>query len=66
MWKVIYIAVNRAQADMLKNLLTSEGIMADTRPAGLSMLGDGIYELLVLESEAEEAKEILCEMGGNL
>ena len=66
MWKVIYIAANRAQADMLKNLLTSEGIMADTRPAGVSMLGDGIYELLVLESEAEEAKEVLCEMGGNL
>ena len=66
MWKVIYIAVNRTQADMLKNLLTSEGIMADTRPAGVSMLGDGIYELLVLESEAEEAKEILCEMGGSL
>lgn len=66
MWKVIYIAANRAHADMLKNLLASEGVMADTRPAGVSVLGDGVYELLVLESEMEEAKEILCEMGGSL
>nr|WP_092071886.1 DUF2007 domain-containing protein [Dendrosporobacter quercicolus]NSL49454.1 hypothetical protein [Dendrosporobacter quercicolus DSM 1736]SDM30860.1 Putative signal transducing protein [Dendrosporobacter quercicolus] len=62
MWTVIYIASNRAQAEMLKNLLCSEGLLANTRPAGVaSLLGDGIYEILVLESEADEAHAILCQ-----
>lgn len=61
MWTVVYIASNRTQAEMLKNLLCTEGILANTRPAGISMLGDGIYEILVLESEADEAHAILCQ-----
>jgi hypothetical protein len=62
MWTVIYIAQNRAHAEMLKNLLDSEGILANTRPVGvMSMLGDGSYEILVLESEADEAQVILCQ-----
>lgn len=62
MWTVIYIAANRTQAEMLKNLLCSEGILANTRPAGVvSVLGDGLCEILVLESEADEANAILCE-----
>ena len=60
MWTVVYIASNRSQAEMLKNLLGSEGILANTRPAGISMLGDGIDEILFLESEADEAHAILC------
>jgi len=62
MWTVIYIAANQAHAEMLKNLLVSEGILANIRPVGVvSMLGDGLYEILVLESEAEEANAILCQ-----
>lgn len=64
MWTVIHIAANRAQAEMLKSLLESEGLMVDIRAAGISMLGDGLFEVMVLESEAEEAREILCETGG--
>lgn len=62
MWIAIYIAANRAQADLLKSLLCNEGILANTRPTGVaSTLGDGMYEILVLESEAEEAQAILCQ-----
>ena len=64
MWTVIHIAANRAQAEMLKGLLESEGLMSDVRASGISMLGDGVFEVLALESEAEEAREILCELGG--
>lgn len=64
MWTVIHIAANRAQADMLKSLLESEGLMADIRPAGISMLGDGLFEVMALESGAEEAREILNDVGG--
>ena len=35
MWTVIHIAANRAQAEMLKSLLESEGLMAEVRPAGI-------------------------------
>jgi hypothetical protein len=64
MWTVIHIAANRAQAEMLKGLLESEGLMADIRPTGISILGDGLFEVMVLESEIEEARDILCETGG--
>lgn len=64
MWTVIHIAANRAQAEMVKSLLESEGLMVDIRPAGISVLGDGVFEVMVLESEAEEAREILNETGG--
>ena len=62
MWTVVYIAGNRAQAEMFKNLLCNEGVLANLRPAGVaSALGDGLYEVLVPESEADEAHEILCQ-----
>lgn len=61
MWTVVYIAANFTQAQALKNLLYSEGVLADVRPVGIANLGDGMYEILVLESEAEEAHRILCE-----
>jgi hypothetical protein len=62
MWTAIYIASNRAQAEMLKNLLCDEGILANMRPVGvISTLGDGMYEILVLESEADEAHAIICQ-----
>ena len=64
MWTGIHIAANRAQADMVRSLLESEGLMADIRPAGISMLGDGLFEVMALESEAEEAREILSDIGG--
>lgn len=61
MWTVVYIAANRSQSDNIKKLLCQEGILADARPAGVPMTGDGLYEILVLESEAEEATSILCQ-----
>lgn len=61
MWTVVYIAVNRAQAETLKNLLTSEGILADMRPLGAAGISDGAHEILVLQSEVNEAHEILCQ-----
>lgn len=64
MWTVIHIAANRAQAELMKGLLESEGMMAQIRPAGISALGDGLYEVLALESEAAEARDIICESGG--
>ena len=61
MWTVVYIAANRNQAESMKELLCREGVLANVRSAGLAMLGDGLYEIMVLESEADEAHAILCQ-----
>ncbi|MBP2642810.1 MAG: hypothetical protein H6Q67_697 [Firmicutes bacterium] len=61
MWTVVYIAANRTQAETMKDVLCEEGILANIRPAGFSMQGDGMYEVMVLESEADEAHAILCQ-----
>jgi hypothetical protein len=60
MWTVVYIAPNRTAAEMLKQVLTGEGLLVMLRPIGVPHLGDsGSVELLVPESEVEEAHEIL-------
>jgi len=59
-WTVVYIAPNRAIAEMLKEILTSEGLLVMLRSTGIPHFGDGgAVEILVPESEAEEAYEIL-------
>ncbi|MDK2820951.1 MAG: hypothetical protein PWP31_916 [Clostridia bacterium] len=60
MWTVIYIAANRKLTLRLKGILDQEGIMVSLRPIGSSKVQDlGGYEILVPESEAEEANEII-------
>ncbi len=60
MWTVVYIISNRFRAEQLKTILVEEGLLATIRPAGIPHLGDsGPFELLVPESEAEEAQEII-------
>ncbi|APC09091.1 glutamate decarboxylase [Neomoorella thermoacetica] len=60
MWTVIYIAANRKLALRLKETLTQEGVMVNLRPIGSSQTEDlAGYEVLVPESEAEEANEII-------
>ncbi|MFY9140491.1 MAG: hypothetical protein WBJ83_00535 [Thermacetogeniaceae bacterium] len=61
MWTVIYIAPNRERAESLMNMLMVEGVLARLRPAGISQSDNGgSVEILVPESEAEEAHEILA------
>ncbi len=65
MWTVVYIAPNHPIADMLKELLEEEGILVMQRPIGAPHLGaSGSVELLVPESEVEEAHEILSNSFG--
>lgn len=60
MWTVVYIAPNRITAEQLKSVLTAEGLLVNLRSSGVPHLGDsGSVEILVPESEAEEALEIL-------
>lgn len=62
MWKVVYISPNMAIAEQIKTLLTNEGLLVMLRSAGVPHLGDsGPVEVMVPESEAEEASLILTE-----
>lgn len=66
MWTVVYIAPNKATAEMLKEVLANEGLLVMLRSAGVPHLGDsGSVEILVPESEVEEAHEILSSAIGS-
>lgn len=63
MWTVIYIAPNRAIAEKYKKSLTDEGMLVQLRPIGSAHLGEhASVEILVPESEAEEAHEIVTSL----
>lgn len=60
-WTVVYIASNRTEAEMLKDLLTKEGLLVMLRPLGVPHQGDAAnFEILVPEGEVAEAHEILA------
>ncbi len=60
MWTVVYIAPSRSVAESLQNVLNSEGLLVMLRTIGLPHVGDSsAVEILVPESEVDEALEIL-------
>lgn len=62
MWTVIYIAPNMKIAEKLKEVLAAEGILVNLKEIGSVRPGkSGSVELLVSQSEAEEAHEILSQ-----
>ena len=62
MWVVVSIAKDKAAAEKAKKILNNEGILVDLRPITKKM-ELGTYEILVLESEALEARDILSDSG---
>ncbi|MHB9095338.1 MAG: putative signal transducing protein [Eubacteriales bacterium] len=60
MWTVVYIAPSRLVAESLQNVLSSEGLLVMLRTIGIPHVGDSsAVEILVPESEVDEAMEIL-------
>ncbi|HHT73860.1 MAG TPA: DUF2007 domain-containing protein [Firmicutes bacterium] len=65
MWTVVYIAPNRPIAEMLKELLEGAGILVMLRPIGIPHAGaSGSVEILVSQSEVDEANEIIASSFG--
>jgi hypothetical protein len=60
MWTVLYIAPSQSEANRLKMLMETEGILVRLRPVGL-MINENTanVEVLVPEAELEEAQEVL-------
>ena len=66
MWTVIYIAPNKVIAERYKTILTQEGMLVQLLPIGSAHLAEhASVEILVPESEAEEAHEIITEAMGS-
>lgn len=64
-WIVVYIAPNRPVAEMLRELLQREGLLATVRSACIPHMGDlGNFEVLVPSSEAQEASELITQVMG--
>ncbi|MBO8168968.1 MAG: DUF2007 domain-containing protein [Thermoanaerobacteraceae bacterium] len=62
MWTVVYIAPNASLAEKLREKLAQEGLLVTLRAAGSASISEsGSVEILVPESEAEEASEIINE-----
>ncbi|HBV96690.1 MAG: hypothetical protein JL50_16080 [Peptococcaceae bacterium BICA1-7] len=59
MWTVVYIAPHMKEAGRIKNLLSGEGFLVKLKSVGLSHNECGPVEILVPESEAEEAMETM-------
>lgn len=62
MWVVISIKRDKPAAEKAKEVLDKEGILVDLRPITKKKEA-GAYEILVLESEALEARDILSDCG---
>lgn len=60
MWTVVYIAPNKRDAENIKNKLSIEGLLVKLRAVGLPQTNEnGPVEVLVPESEVDEALEII-------
>ncbi|HAG10912.1 MAG TPA: glutamate decarboxylase [Desulfotomaculum sp.] len=61
MWTVVYIAPSMEEADEIKRLLSSEGLLVKIKNIDSSsgMTPNSSIEILVPESEADEAMEII-------
>ncbi len=64
MWTVVYMAKNKKIADKVGEMLSKEGVLVKQQPVSKNTGDeDSYYEILVLESEVEEAHNILYERG---
>lgn len=63
-WIVIHMARSQREAQRLSDKLTDEGILVKLKPVYKNKSEqENYYELMVLSSEAEEAREIFLEKG---
>jgi len=64
MWTVVYLAKNKKIADKVNELMSREGVLVKLQPVSKNTGDeDSYFEILVLESEVEEAHNILYELG---
>ncbi len=64
MWTVVYLAKNKKIAEKISDIISQEGVLTKIESVGKSPNEEeGYYEILVPESEVEEAHSIIIELG---
>ena len=63
LWRVIYIARDERQAQMIEDLLRDAGFMVDRKRQGEDSPDQEDIEIKALAAEAEEARLYLMEKG---
>ncbi|MGE4283626.1 MAG: hypothetical protein AB7G87_07890 [Clostridia bacterium] len=64
MWTVVYMAQSKEIVTKLQEILEKEGLLVKIRPISKNVENnDNYYEVLVPESEVEEAHSIIIETG---
>lgn len=64
MWMTVHMIRGKNAAITVANLLNGEGILVKTKAVYKNVLEEeNYYEIRVLESEAESAREVLVENG---
>lgn len=63
MWTVVYVAQSKDGASRLKGTLSEQGVLVKTKLIGKKKNEDGVYEILVPETEVEDACSILEQLG---
>lgn len=59
MWTVVYISSNQKEAEAIRKVLIEEGFLVKLRGIGLPNPVNHSVEILVPESEVDEAMEII-------
>lgn len=63
-WITIQVLHSAEQAESAQQLLEQEGFLVNVRPLAHSVSqGENCFEIMVLKSEATEARELLMERG---
>ena len=62
-WLVIYMTHSLLTLESAERMLTEEGFLVRRRTLQRAVSGGGAYELCVLESEAQEARQLIVEKG---
>jgi hypothetical protein len=59
MWAVVYLAHGKEEAEKIKNALSEQGILVKVKGVAKDKNGNGLFEILVPQSEADDAMMIL-------
>ncbi|MCX7950938.1 MAG: hypothetical protein N2594_03195 [Clostridiales bacterium] len=59
MWTVIYLAHSVKDAQRIEEALTTEGFLVKVREVGKNKNGQGTFEIMVPNSEAEDANMLM-------
>lgn len=62
MWTVIYLAHSEKDAQRIEKALTTEGFLVKVREVGKNKNGQGTFEIMVPNSEAEDANMLMLEI----